>query len=203
MVLATFDTTDQPTVHAELISPSNFQKFGEIMSGADQIDNSISANYGTAIKMLNVTKVTNTYYESPSGVKERPNFNIFRSSIPNHLIYNGTYLSKVLERHPYTTQSFIPMGQPPRVSYLVIVALSDPLTTLPIPSSIKAFLVSGNQAVTYAAGTWHAPMVVIDSTVPYIDFAVFQYENGVPNDDCQECYFEPGFDVSYTATGKL
>lgn len=92
-------------------------------------------------------------------------------------------------------------------SFLVIVASSDESTSqkLPDPSLVKAFVCKGNQSVTYGAGTWHAPMVVIDETIAHIDFAVFIHENGVPDEDCQECYFEPGYAISYQdpASSKL
>jgi len=42
----------------------------------------------------------------------------------------------------------------------------------------------GDQAVTYAPGTWHAPMVVVGRQ--RVDFVVTQFVNGVPQDDCQE-----------------
>ena len=67
-----------------------------------------------------------------------------------------------------------------------------------------AFLCKGNQSITYGAGIWHAPMVVIDETIPHLDFAVLIHENGVADEDCQECYFEPGYNIEYTlSTPKL
>lgn len=42
----------------------------------------------------------------------------------------------------------------------------------------------GRQAVTYGAGTWHAPMVVLGAK--RVDFVVVQHVNGVSGDDCQE-----------------
>lgn len=188
MVLATFDVPI-PTVKAEPITISNFKQFGQIISANDQLDNAIDANYGTALKIRNVTNIINNYPTASSTA-----VSVFRSSPTK------TSTFKVLERHPYTTQSFIPMGQPLIRSYLIIVALSDLSTTLPIPSSIKAFTVNGNQAVTYSPGTWHAPMIVIDQSVQFIDFTVIQYENSIPNDDCQECYFSSGFTIDYENT---
>lgn len=41
-------------------------------------------------------------------------------------------------------------------------------------------------------GTWHAPMV---SLIPNLDFGVMIHENGVPEEDCEECYYAPGYDV--------
>jgi ureidoglycolate lyase len=209
MVLKTFDVTNCRDLTAEPLTPENFAPFGGVISADHQIGaNQESANYGTAIKVHDVTPVDNNYGHSSSTGSCRANWSIFRCSAPHHLIQDKglfhNYTSKVLERHPFTTQTFVPMGQCSlKVSYIVIVAQSDPNSpeNLPDPNSLKAFTVKGNQAVTYGAGTWHAPMVVIDEQIPHIDFAVFQYENGVANDDCQECYFEPGYTISYKSVG--
>lgn len=82
--------------------------------------------------------------------------------------------------------------------FLVIVAPSLPSSvtaTLPdgfskVISSppdlrrVRAFIAQGNQALTYAPGTWHAPMVVLGQE--RVDFVVTQFVNGVADDDCQE-----------------
>lgn len=67
----------------------------------------------------------------------------------------------VLERHPYSSQSFMPMGGDEVVSYVVLVADSDQTGTRPDLSTIRAFTVLGNQGVCYDAGLWHAPMAVV------------------------------------------
>ncbi|KAL2110758.1 hypothetical protein VUR80DRAFT_740 [Thermomyces stellatus] len=107
----------------------------------------------------------------------------------------------ILERHPFTTQTFIPMASHAR--YLVIVApsLSSPsYPALPTPSRapdipgpglpdlsrLEAFIATGDQAVTYGAGTWHAPMAVLGDENEKVDFVVVQFQNGVPNEDVQE-----------------
>lgn len=66
------------------------------------------------------------------------------------------------------------------------VLIRDP----PDLENLKAFIARGGQAVTYGAGTWHAPMVVLGSR--RIDFVVVQYVNGVENEDCQEAAFKEG-----------
>jgi ureidoglycolate lyase len=55
---------------------------------------------------------------------------------------------KMMERHPLSSQAFIPMGQQP---FLVVVA---PRGELDI-SKIEVFLASSNQGVNYHKGTWH------------------------------------------------
>lgn len=204
MYLHTFQTSLGP-VKAEPLTPENFQPYGGVLSADEQIKNAqaSSANYGTAIKLHKVAPVANNFANCKSGKPAQANWNIFRCSAPKHLISGSktkSYKTTVLERHPYSTQTFVPMGQAlDKVSYLVIVADTDELLAdkLPNPNKIKAFLCRGNQSVTYGAGTWHAPMVVIDEKIPHIDFGVFIHENGVSGEDCQECSFEPGYSIEY------
>lgn len=207
MPLQTFTTSQFGTIVAEPLTPESFLPYGGVFSADHQIKtvSTSGANYGTAKKIHKVAPIVNNYANCASGVPATANWNIFRCSAPKHLIKSSssirkTYTSKVLERHPFSTQTFIPMGQNlEKDSFLVIVASTDEssLQKLPDPSLVKAFVCKGNQSVTYGAGTWHAPMVVIDETIPHIDFAVFIHENGVPEEDCEECYFEPGYTVSY------
>ena len=44
------------------------------------------------------------------------------------------------------------------------------------------------QAVTYGAGTWHAPMVALGEKGTAVDFVVVQFANGVAVEDCQEVF---------------
>lgn len=206
MPLHTFDTTFYGKIVAEKLTPENFKPYGGVISADDQIKNvqSSSANYGTAVKMHKVAPITNNYAMCPSRKQATANWNIFRCSAPKHLIsgsgFSKQYKAKVLERHPFSTQTFIPMGHcPNEAAYIVIVATTDNSTSpkLPDPSTLKAFVCKGNQSVTYGVGTWHAPMVVINEAILYLDFAVFIHENGVADEDCQECYFEPGYTIEY------
>lgn len=206
MVLKTFKVSGTPPIHAEPLTPESFAPYGGVISADHQIKNveSSAANYGTAVKIHKVAPMVNNFKDCPSGVEPTTNWNIFRCSAPKHLIthkgINSTYTAKVLERHPFSTQTFLPMGQDhSKVSYLVIVAKTDDSTDVkyPDPNQLRAFICKGNQSITYGAGTWHAPMVVIDETTPYIDFAVLINENGVPDEDCQECYFDPGYTIEY------
>lgn len=207
MPIHTFDTKSLPSVRAVPLTPEGFAPFGGVISADHQIKNvqSSAANYGTAVKIHDVAPIVNDYSQSLSPSSARAKWNIFRCSAPKHLIETRTnqtkaYTAKVLERHPYSAQTFVPMGQLSSTqSYIVIVAQTDESTEqrLPDPTSLKAFICKGNQSVTYGQGIWHAPMVVIDENVPHVDFAVLIHENGVPDDDCQECYFDPGYSVEY------
>lgn len=93
-----------------------------------------------------------------------------------------------------------------KIGYIVICASNDGNSeqNLPDLSTIEAFYCMADQAVTYGAGTWHAPMIAVSETFgsgsqcddDFLDFQVLISENDVPEDDCEECYFDPGFTVS-------
>jgi hypothetical protein len=87
-------------------------------------------------------------------------------------------------------------------SYLVIVAPSLPPSSkdedLPVPTGeglpgrgfpdlkrLRAFVATSSQAVTYGAGTWHSPMVVLGQAGTRLDFVVSQFASGVAVEDCQ------------------
>ena len=179
--------------------------------------NAVQANQGSALKYLDVTVMKDFYGISPSTQASKAVMNMFVCA-PRELIstpdptIEGLFPIQILERHPFTTQTFIPLGVSPqeahRARYLVVVAPSLPPSPndedLPVPSQapevqptgrlpgrglpdlnrIRAFMANGSQAVTYGAGTWHAPMVVVGEKP--IDFVVVQFANGVGNEDCQE-----------------
>ncbi|CAN3375323.1 hypothetical protein DIURU_002111 [Diutina rugosa] len=200
--LQSYNISDLPPIQAVPLTPDSFAKFGGVLSADHQAETaeSSSANYGTATKLHDVSPIVNNF----EGGTGKATWNIFRCSAPKQLekSQNGCrrYQGSVLERHPYSTQAFIPMGQPSNEdSYLVIVAESDASTgnKLPIPTTLSAFVCKGNQSVTYGAGTWHAPMVVIGDAAAYIDFAVLIHESGVADDDCQEVKFESGFNIVF------
>ena len=81
-----------------------------------------------------------------------------------------------LERHPYSTQSFLPLGE---TSYLVIVALSGENGT-PDLNTVAAFSVPSGVGIAYNPTTWHAGMSFLGGPG---HFAMLIYESGT-NDDC-------------------
>jgi ureidoglycolate lyase len=60
---------------------------------------------------------------------------------------------QVLERHRLGTQTFVPMGG---AAYVLLVALGE---AAPDEATLAAFNVSGHQAVTLHAGTWHHGLI--------------------------------------------
>ncbi|RYO01366.1 hypothetical protein AA0120_g705 [Alternaria tenuissima] len=231
----------------------------------------VAANQGSATKYLDVTHMSNLYGLAPSKKPAKAVMNMFVCS-PRNLRPHEPSMSMpsswgdldldedeegcedfqrqlldvaILERHPFTTQTFIPMGlsqQERHTQYLVIVAPTLPASAsrrrtgrappyptphierkrsvmdifararpspysnetapsqsqfsrlhpsarpkgpgLPDLKNLRAFVANGSQAVTYGAGTWHAPMIVVGDRP--IDFVVVQFANEVGNEDCQE-----------------
>jgi ureidoglycolate lyase len=207
-------------IRPENLSQSAFATFGTVIENPDpSVIPSLKlrklpakakqANQGSALQYLDVSQLTNMYDLAPSKIPARTLMSMFvcgpRALLPDQGInVEGSFSVEILERHPYTTQTFIPLGLTPsgegESRYLVVVAPSLPPSTedeaLPTPTGmnlpgrglpditkIKAFVANGSQAVTYGAGTWHAPMLVVGKKP--VDFVVVQFSNGVGLEDCQ------------------
>lgn len=175
--------------------------------------NAVTANQGTAIQYRDVSRVRNLYGQAPSGRGE-PKMTMFvcaaRPLPTTEEAPHGQFTVRLMERHPFTTQTFTPVASSAS-SYLVVVAPSlgpgEFDRDLPVPEGdddlpgrglpdlrrLRAFVATGAQAVTYGAGTWHAPMVVLGEEGTTMDFVVFQFGSGEGVEDCQLVEFEsPG-----------
>ena len=210
------------TLHHSPLTQHSFSTFGTVIENASppvltpishlEHAQAVLANQNTAIKYLDVTVMKNSYTQSPSQKPGNPVMNMF-ACFPRELVTPRTgdspvFPIRVLERHPYTTQTFIPLGLSAidsATKYLVIVAPTGPSTAdfpelgPPDLDNLRAFLAHGGQAVTYGSGTWHAPMVVVGEK--RIDFVVIQFCNGVPMEDCQEVEIANDLAVAVTGLG--
>jgi ureidoglycolate lyase len=83
--------------------------------------------------------------------------------------------SQVMERHRYSTQTFLPLDV---AHYVVVVAPNGP-DGGPDMRAARAFLVPGDTGISYAADTWHHPQLVLDRPA---SFAVLMWRDGTPND---------------------
>ena len=83
---------------------------------------------------------------------------------------------EMLERHPYGSQSFIPLQQQ---KFVIVVAL--PLDhTQPDEQQIFAFLSNGQQGVNYHQGVWHHSLITLEHNS---DFLVIDRIGGGQNCD--------------------
>lgn len=207
------------------LHPSNFAAAGPLPLAA------VSANQGSAIKYQHVTRMVNRYDQAPSGKPGVAVMNMFVCAARKLGTSQTTPSSRIfevgiLERHPYTTQTFTPLSTSGPASpllgehgYLVIVAprLQTPsgssagrtpshtevtaqtghgihynsqAQSQPDLQRLKAFVATTNQAVTYGAGVWHAPMVALGLEGSTVDYVVTQFANGVGIEDCEEVVME-------------
>jgi ureidoglycolate lyase len=69
---------------------------------------------------------------------------------------------KLMERHPMSSQLFIPLAPRP---FLVLVA--EP-SDRPEPGNIVAFRTIAGQGVNYARGVWHHPLIALDQSTDFL-----------------------------------
>jgi ureidoglycolate lyase len=60
-----------------------------------------------------------------------------------------------MERHPLSSQAFIPLSSTP---FLVVVAPAGELDL----GTLKAFRSNGRQGINYRRGTWHHPLLALE-----------------------------------------
>ncbi|KAJ5902680.1 hypothetical protein N7495_003208 [Penicillium taxi] len=191
----------------------------------------VLANQNSALKYSPISPLLDHYINGcPSGKAASARISMFccfprqlRTIYPKQQIEQEVFDVRIVERHPFTSQTFIPIdlsryskvgdGQEEPV-FLVVVAptLKGEVATAtndqgknitirdpPDLQNLKAFIARGGQAVTYGVGTWHAPMVVLGRR--RVDFVVVQHVNGVDDEDCQEAAFGEGIVVDLGQKG--
>jgi ureidoglycolate lyase len=107
------------------------------------------------------------------GQPERLIFNIFRGQ-PRRFPYEVG----MMERHPYGSQSFVPLSGRP-----FLVGVSQDEDGKPGPPRI--FLARADQGVNYFADTWHHPLMALGEVS---DFLVVDRDNTAAN--LEEFFFE-------------
>ncbi|WP_371437546.1 ureidoglycolate lyase [Polaromonas sp.] len=80
-----------------------------------------------------------------------------------------------LERHAHSSQTFVPMSAS---RWLVVVA--HDLDGRPDPSTVKAFVATADQAITFHVGTWHLGLHVLDRLSTH---AIFMWRDGTAGDE--------------------
>lgn len=244
MPLPSISPTKSTTLQPEPLTPAAFAEFGTVIASPLARDltaypndipepahtghqpKSVPANQLTALKTSPISPLINNY---ASAEKAGTGLMSIFSSFPRQNVYSAPESSTtnsglrlklgILERHPYTTQTFCPFGYSSSIdgsdgkTYMLIVVApttksssSDP-TNPPDLSRVRAFVAPlndpeiPNMAVTYGAGTWHAPMIVLGSR--RVDFLVSQFANGIANDDVQEVLIGSGPDESKLTESML
>ena len=86
-------------------------------------------------------------------------------------------VSKVMERHEFSSQTFMPLDAS---SYVVVVAPHSDGRRRPDMGRARAFLVRGDQGISYGADVWHHPMTALDREAR---FAVLMWTDGTSEDE--------------------
>ena len=68
---------------------------------------------------------------------------------------------RLLERHPYSSQVFVPLNVGKVKGYLVVVCLNNEDDDKPDLSTLNAFVVPSTQGISYYPGVWHHPMIAL------------------------------------------
>ena len=162
-----------------------FKPYGQVIQGYSLPTSSpkgidaTTANQGTAAKFHRMARVEETY---PAGLLKRGGLHVSVTRSPSRLdISQGAVFPvTMLERHACTTQAFIPMGKgqpdggveelPQGGAYVVVVALNGS-DDKPDLTTMRAFLATQAQGVSYDAGIWHHNLSVVDAA---LDFAVVE-----------------------------
>lgn len=172
-------TTDQgsqqpaPTPNAAAIlpilplTPEAFAPFGKVIqayadhNAAPRGTKITPANQGTASKFHKLALVSSSYAEGDGATA---GISVYRCD-PLPSGGNSGWEVKVLERHPFTTQAFIPMGgagslgkagdglESPGDAYLVVVAKNDDKGN-PDLKTLRAFAATAAQGIMYNAAVW-------------------------------------------------
>ncbi len=88
---------------------------------------------------------------------------------------------RLLERHPFGSQIFMPLGSHP---FLVVVG---PAGDVPAREALLAFVSNGRQGVNYHKGVWHHPMIALEAES---DFLIVDRRG--PGDNCDEAEISGG-----------
>ncbi|KAF9482161.1 allantoicase [Pholiota conissans] len=168
------------TVPVLPVTSEAFAPFGQVIQAYNSAPETIKttpANGGTARKFHKLS-LLNSFYPMETGATT--GISIYRCE-PLKDISEGVTILKTLERHPFTSQAFIPMGRgtgeglaDPGDRYLVVVAHNGS-DEKPDMKSLKAFIATAGQGISYNAGIWHQPMTVLDKR---LDFACMETQIG-------------------------
>ena len=156
------------------ISRQAFAPFGDLIDIDDGVKN-FPINYGYTRRYHDLAAVD---VLARGG---KPIVSLFRSQpLPSPIAIN------ILERHPLSSQLFMPLGQQP---YLVVVAPPGDLDE----SAIKVFLAQPGQGVNYHAGTWHHFCLALFAES---DFLVIDRDGD--GDNCEEVNLQQPFTLDVT-----
>lgn len=212
------------SVLCQPLAVADYAPYGGVISTDVVTDRTVVVNNGTARRTPEVVPTINKYSEAPSQTPARTVLNVSLASPREVQPWTGgekgnlkrVMKIKMLERHRFSTQSFVPMGAD--IQYLVVVTQNKSESDdSPDLDKLRGFIARDKQGVCYAPGVWHAPMAVIDNvsacdsrsffffgllsvsllTVQSVSFAIVQHVNGVADEDCQFYHLDEEIEIVF------
>jgi ureidoglycolate lyase len=152
------------SIQARALSAAAYAPFGRVIEASSAAPEK-AANQGSARKFEHLLPLENLRADA------KANVSVFRCT-PRTVPFEVA----LLEKHPLSTQMFVPMNAR---RYLVVVALGAEKPDL---ETLQVFEATAGQGISYAPGTWHSPLIALDSET---DFACVVFEDGTAQ-DCVE-----------------
>ncbi|MTI08339.1 ureidoglycolate lyase [Curvivirga aplysinae] len=150
----------------EPLTAEAFAPYGDVIEVSNDVQH-FTINNGSTERYHDLAKV------ETDGTNARTLINIFRAQSLSYPLQ-----VKMMERHPYGSQAFIPLSGKP---YLVLVApLGDELR----PEDLRIFSAKGTQGVNYHKNMWHHPILALEGES---DFLVV--DRGGEEHNCEERFF--------------
>ncbi|KAG0294622.1 Allantoicase [Linnemannia gamsii] len=197
------DTWNLLTIEAEPITKEAFAPWGQVIEVPTYDPNSIKVNQGTAEKFSQIGQFSNlrSYALNDDSIVANGNKSLDKTCPEDHKPATAniaifqcykpvetTELGvRLLERHAYSSQMFVPMGGDGNGGFVVVVAKDRTSDGNPDLSTLKAFTVANSQGINYKPNVWHHPMIVTGRPVTFLTIT---HESGVGRDDCEEYWFK-------------
>ena len=166
---------------AQKLTAQAFARFGFVVDYANGLsDRAKMTNGNTAIRLDHLGHLNQC--QRPQGSPAELNICLFRSKSQGKQTDVGAVRVNIsmLEKHPYSGQIFIPMHNSSScLGSLIVVASSLPNGSIN-QADLCAFYARADQAVEYAPGIWHHPLISLSCR----DFVCGVWENGVAEQDC-------------------
>ena len=140
---------------AEPLHLETFAPFGEVLECSDQSTRSF-------------------FNESLENTRANAKVNLSIARIVP--IDNPPFAVQMMERHPYSSQTFIPI----KVSRYLVVVAPDNAEMTPDLNGVRAFVAENYQGITYKCGVWHHGMTVLDTVA---EMAVLMWCDGSEGDE--------------------
>ncbi|KAG0275918.1 Allantoicase [Linnemannia exigua] len=196
------DTWNLLNIQAEPITKEAFAPWGQVIEVPTYDPNSIKVNQGTAQKFSQIGQFSNlrSYALNDEAIAANGNKSLDKTCSPDRKPATANIAIfqcykpvdtkdigvRLLERHSYSSQMFVPMGGDGNGGFVVVVA-KDRSDGNPDLSTLKAFTVANSQGINYKPNVWHHPMIVTGRPVTFLTIT---HESGVGKDDCEEYWFK-------------